>query len=84
MKYASAACFVVLIASGLYLNNQNTVQNLRNSELANEQMLYDIDESVIIEHLEESQNVTTSSASDTEMENYILNHYSSSDLTNNL
>ena len=84
MKYVAAACFVILTASGLYLNDQNTAKQLRNTEIANEQMLYDIDESVIIEHLQETQNVTTNTASDTEMENYILNHYTSNDLSNNL
>ncbi|WP_199141346.1 hypothetical protein [Pedobacter sp. ASV12] len=83
MRYVSAACFIVLTASGLYLNQQHTIKQNRKIELANEQMLYDIDESVIIEHLEEGQNANAS-ASDTEMENYILNHFSSSDLSNNL
>ena len=55
-------------------------------ELANEQLLYDIDESTIIEHLE-TQNTTTlnnTSASDTEMENYLLSNFSSSDLSHEL
>lgn len=84
MKYASAACFILLTASGLYINQQNTLKETRTDELASEQMLYDIDESVIIDHIQESQAATTTSASDTEMENYILNHFSSSDLSNNL
>lgn len=83
MKYVSAACVIVLTASGLYLNQQNTLKQDRKIELASEQMLYDIDESVIIEHLQEGQTANTS-ASDTEMENYILNHFSSSDLSSNL
>ncbi|MFD0939436.1 hypothetical protein [Pedobacter boryungensis] len=83
MKYAAAACFILLTASGLYFNQQNTLQENRTSELASEQMLYDIDESVIIDHIQESQTASTS-ASDTEMENYILDHFSSSDLSNNL
>jgi len=82
MKYAAAACFIVLTASGLYLNQQNTVQQIRNTELASEQVLYDIDESVIIEHLQESQTATTTSASATEMESYILDNFSSNDLSN--
>ena len=85
MKYASAACIIVLTASGLYFNQQNTIKQNRTAELASEQMLYDIDESVIIEHIQESQNVsTTTNASYTEIENYILDNYSSSDLSNNL
>ncbi|MFI5450614.1 hypothetical protein ACHMWN_00480 [Pedobacter sp. UC225_61] len=84
MKYASAACFILITASGLYFNQQSTLKEDRKVELANEQLLYDIDESVIIDHIQESQAPTTISASDTEMENYILNHFSSSDLSNNL
>ena len=85
MKYASAACFIILAASGLYLNEQHSIRQIRNTEFANEQLLYDIDESVIFEHLQESQTVTNNiSASDTEMENYILDNFSSSDLSNHL
>jgi len=84
MKYASAACIIVLTASGLYFNQQSTLKQNLTAELASEQMLYDIDESVIIEHIQESQNVSTTSASNAEIENYILDNYSSSDLSNNL
>lgn len=85
MKYASAACFIVLAASGLYLNEQHSLRQIRNTEFANEQILYDIDESVIFEHLQENQTVTNNiSASETEMENYILDNFSSSDLSNHL
>ena len=84
MRYASAACFIVLVASGLYINERSVVTLNRTAELANEQMLYDIDESVIVEHIQESQNVNTSSVSNTEIENYILDNYSSNDLSNNL
>ena len=84
MRYASAACFIILTASGLYLNQQNTIKQVRSAEIANEQMLYDIDESVIIEHLQENKSITSSVASDSEMEDYILNNYSSNDLSNNL
>lgn len=83
MKYVSAACFIVMVASGLYLNQQHNAKLMARSELAREQLLYDIDESVIFEHLQESQAVQAS-VSDTEMENYILDHYSSSELSNNL
>lgn len=84
MKYASAACIIVLTASGLYINQQSTIKQNLTAELVNEQMLYDIDESVIIEHIQESQNASTTAASNTEIENYILDNYSSSDLSNNL
>ena len=84
IKYAAAACFIMVTASILYLNQQNTLTLDRNSEIANEQMLYNIDESVIIEHLIETQNMTSSTATDAELENYILEHYSANDLSNNL
>jgi hypothetical protein len=92
IKYASAACFLLISSFGVYFyqNNQNNdipAAQLQSAEFANEQMLYDIDESTIIDHLEAqntSNTKTTTSASDTEVENYILNNYSSSDLAQEL
>jgi len=91
VKYASAACFVLMASFGFYFyqNNASTeTLPIQTADFSTEQMLYDIDESTIIEHIE-SQNVNSSvtnakSASDTDMENYILNNYSSSDLTQEL
>ncbi|MBC6109586.1 hypothetical protein ACFOG5_21985 [Pedobacter fastidiosus] len=91
VKYASAACFLLIASFGLYFYQNNTLTEtlpVLSADVSTEQMLYDIDESTIIEHIE-SQNVNSSvtnakSASDTEMENYILNNYSSSDLTQEL
>ncbi len=84
IRYAAAACFILVAASGLYVNEQSKVKQAQSTELANEAMLYDIDESVIIQHLTESQTATNTSASQAEMESYILEHYSSNDLSNNL
>jgi hypothetical protein len=84
MRYAAAACFILLTASGLYFNQQSTVKETHAADLASEAMLYDIDESVIIEHLNETQTATNNNASHAEMERYILDHYSSNDLSNNL
>lgn len=92
VKYASAACFVLMASFGVYFyqNNQNiattNAAQLRSAEMANEAMLYDIDESTIIEHVEaqNTSNKTNVSASDTEMENYILSNYSSTDLAQEL
>jgi len=88
VKYASAACFLLVSAFGIYVyqNNNNTEAQLHATELANDQMLYDIDENMIIEHLEAQTTPSpkTNSASDTEMENYILNNFSSSDLSQEL
>ena len=71
-----------------YQNNTNIAQQVQSAETVNEQMLYDIDESTIIDHLETqnatSSNIKTTSASDTEMENYILSNFSSSDLSQEL
>ncbi|UKT62523.1 hypothetical protein [Pedobacter mucosus] len=91
VKYASAACFLLVASFGIYSyqNNNNTTIHLsetRIADLASEQLLYDIDESTIIEHIEAQQTTTskTVSASDTEMENYILSNFSSSDLSHEL
>eukprot|EP00388_Colpodella_angusta_P023670 GDKJ01061055.1.p1 GENE.GDKJ01061055.1~~GDKJ01061055.1.p1 ORF type:complete len:208 (-),score=6.28 GDKJ01061055.1:55-678(-) len=83
VRYASAACFILLVASGLYVKEQNNVKQLRNTELASEHMLYDIDESVIIEHIQETSSANNT-ATNAEMESYILDHFSSNDLSNNL
>ncbi|MGF1926295.1 MAG: hypothetical protein ACQUHE_19135 [Bacteroidia bacterium] len=84
VKYAVAACFILVAASGLYINEQRKVSEVQSTELASEVMLYDIDESVIIEHLAESQTATNATASQAEIESYILENYSSNDLSNNL
>ncbi len=84
MKYVAAACFFVVITSVLYLKSQNEVAPVTKADLANEQMLYDIDENVIFEHIEESQTASTNMVSDTEMENYILDNFTSNDIANNL
>lgn len=83
IKYISAACFIVLAASGLYLNQQHTVKQMASTELAREQMLYDIDENVIFEHIEETQTANTSTST-AEMETYILDNFSTSELSNSL
>ena len=91
VKYASAACFVLMASFGVYFyqnGSTTTVQQVQSAEAINEQLLYDIDESTIIDHLE-AENTTTStikttSASDTEMENYILSNFSSNDLSQEL
>lgn len=89
VKYASAACFVLMASFGAYFYQNSTsvpVAKTPLADLANEQVLYDIDENTIIEHLE-AQNTSSSktkAVSDTEMENYILSNFSSSDLTQEL
>lgn len=84
IKYVSAACFFIVAATTLFVNQQQNLKEDRKIELANEQLLYDIDESVIMEHVQESQTASTNSASTTEIENYILDNFSFTDLSTNL
>lgn len=92
VKYASAACFLLMASFGIYFyqnGSTNAVNQIQAADaVVNEQLLYDIDESTIIDHLEKqnttSSNIKTTSASDTEMENYILSNFSSGDLAQEL
>jgi len=92
VKYVSAACFLLMASFGIYFYQNGSVSVGQPSPSAeaivNEQLLYDIDENTIIDHLETqnttSSNIKTTSASDTEMENYILSNFSSSDLAQEL
>lgn len=88
-KYASAACFILLTAFGLYINQQSTPsQQTASIEVVNENLLYDIDESTILEHIQEQGNNAIATpvniTTNKEVEDYILNHFSSNDLSNNL
>lgn len=83
-KYAVAASLVVVSTTGWFANESYQNKQLRKTELAREQMLYDIDESVILEYVQEAQHVKTANVSDNEMENYILDNFSTTDLSNNL
>lgn len=87
LKYASAACFVIVAGIGtLYYNQQpEQLSASLKEEMATEQMLYDIDEDVIIEHIED-HTVQLPKTSDAEiaLENYILNNYSQNDLVTDL
>jgi hypothetical protein len=85
IKYASAACFILVTAFGLYLNQQNFNTENKATDMASEQMLYDINEQDIIDHIEgnnvDVQNDNTAKA---DLETYILNNYSQSDLSSAL
>jgi hypothetical protein len=83
-KYATAACIVLMCALGLYVNQQHQVKQLAHNELTKEQLLYDIDESLIIEHINETQTATAAKISNNEIEDYILDNFSTADLSNNL
>jgi hypothetical protein len=87
LKYASAACFIIIAGMGVYFNNnvQKPAQNTNYTDAATEQMLFDIDEEVIIEHIEAGyKDQQKPSAKEAALENYILNNYSQNDLTTNL
>jgi hypothetical protein len=92
VKYVSAACFLLMASFGIYFYQNGSVSVGRPSPTAeatvNEQLLYDIDENTIIDHLETqnatSSNIKTTSVSDTEMETYILSNFSSGDLAQEL
>jgi len=83
LKYASAACFVIIAGIGtLYFNQQSdTGVSPMTEDMAMEQMLYDIDEEAIIEHIETNPElIQKATASELAMENYILSNYSQNDL----
>lgn len=86
LKYASAACFLIISSIGLYFYQQQRPDSkITFSDLATEQMLYDIDEQVIIDHIEANDlQQAKPSPTDTELENYILNNYTQSDIASNL
>lgn len=87
LKYASAACFVIIAGMGVYFNTneQKVAQSINYTDAATEQMLFDIDEEVIIEHIEANyKDQQKPNAKEMALENYILNNYTQNDLTTNL
>lgn len=86
LKYASAACFVLVAAFGFYLNQQSYKSAAPTAaEIANEQMLYDMDEQDIIDHVEgDAADDPKDKATNAELETYILSHYSQSELSSEL
>ena len=89
VKYATAACLLLVSSFGIYFYNQHTTSEteiLSQTEVLKDQFLYDIDESTIIQNIGtknpiESKNV---SVTDAEMENYLLNHYTAIELAQDL
>ena len=91
MKYSTAACIVIISAIGLYVNQQQTsspaptsIQSVRAT--AEDQTLFNIDEQAILDEMDadQSQPIVSTSASESEMEDYILNNYSQNDIASNL
>ncbi|MBG6235681.1 hypothetical protein IWX76_002249 [Pedobacter sp. CAN_A7] len=85
-KYATAACFILVAASGLYINNQQSIpaQPVA-TELSYEQILFELNEDQVIDAVNDDQLTnTTAAANEKELEEYILNNYSQSDIVTNL
>lgn len=82
LKYASAACIILVTAFGLFINQQQNLTVSSANDIANEQMLYDIDEQDIINNIVgdyPDQHVLN--AAHTDLESYLINNYSQSDLS---
>ncbi|SHF82790.1 hypothetical protein SAMN04488522_103802 [Pedobacter caeni] len=85
LKYASAACFILITAAGIYFYPGTPAQQALSADMANEQLLYDIDESTIIEHIESNSLKRENPAvADADLENYILSNYSQNDIASDL
>ena len=82
VKYASAACFLLIAGLGTYFYQDQPKQTINYAEIANEQMLFDIDEDVIIEHIQGTDvSIQPTTADQSDLESYILNNFSTSELT---
>ncbi|WP_316822387.1 hypothetical protein [Pedobacter gandavensis] len=85
LKYASAACFVMVTAVGMYFYQYTNSTPPISVDTATEQMLFDIDENTIIEHIQ-SNSLTQEhpSVAEADLENYILSNYSQNEIASNL
>lgn len=86
MKYASAACFIILSTTGFYFYQQHSPSlKIAYNDMATEQMLYDIDEDVIIDHIRDNNlQQVKAPATDVALENYILSNYSQNEIASDL
>ena len=83
-KYATAACFILITAFGLYLNHSPVETPASYAETGNEQFLIETDEQSIMEMVEGEQILqTNTTASEQELEAYILSNYSTSEIAAN-
>jgi len=84
LKYATAACFILVTAFGLYLNNRQAAAPVSTADLTSEQYLVDIDEQLILDDMGDVQLLqANTSASQQELETYILSNYSSNEIAAN-
>jgi hypothetical protein len=91
LKYAVAACVVVISAVGLY-RNQTAVQGTPAATMqvaevsAEDQALFDMDEQEIIDQIpaQSTQRITNTTATESEMESYILTNYTQNEIAANL
>jgi hypothetical protein len=90
LKYAVAACVVIISAIGLYRNQTEvagtpaaTIQAARAT--AEDQALFDIDEQEIIDQIPATGTgeVTNTTATESEIEDYILTHYTQTEIAAN-
>jgi hypothetical protein len=91
MKYATAACIVIISSVGIYMNYQGNDRNVSKAAITTvasgeEQDLFDIDEQAVIDQIqtENSGQAANTTATQSEMEDYILNNYSQNDIASNL
>lgn len=83
MKYAAAACFIMITATALYFNTeeQKYIVAPNTEYFIGEDDLYDIDVETIIEHVDfNKESPINATLSDSETEAYILNNYSHTEL----
>lgn len=86
LKYTSAACFILLSAVGFYFYElQQPDKKTVYRDFATEQLLYDIDEQVIIDHIEANDlQQINPVVTEVALENYILNNYTQTDIASGL
>ncbi|WP_410219672.1 hypothetical protein [Pedobacter sp.] len=84
-KYAAAACVILIGSIFFYISQQSKIEKKKFfADTATERMLYDIDETAIIDHIQETQKTPVTQVSNNDVEKYILENFSANDITNNL
>ncbi|PST82278.1 hypothetical protein C7T94_15920 [Pedobacter yulinensis] len=86
-KYAAAASVVLLAGLAMFYSQEPPVKHSEKAPMVHtttplaDQYLYDIDEQVIVEHVQMSEaEALHATPSQDEVESYILNHYSQNEL----